>query len=429
MRTSLQREIRVGIAVIGLAFGGFILWASTVPLDEGVPAYGTLVVESQRKRIEHLTGGIVGQIRVKEGQRVRAGDELIVLDETQSGAALRAAEQQWWASLAVESRLEAELAGNASLQFSQELESRRNNPLVRSIIAAQQETFRTRRAAFAGEIDILRGSQRGLEQQLRSLDALRNGRERQVTLLGEQMTAAAALREQGYLSRNQALDIERQLAETQSRQGEDLASITATQARLAELRLRESQYRVDHRRELEALLADARRDSATLAEKVAALRDTHSRLSIRAPVSGTVVDLAVNTVGGVVKAGDRVMDIVPDGDELIVEARLDPRFVDRVRPGLVADLHFDAYINLAMRPLVTGQVGVVSADVMTNERTGAPYYALRVTIPASERKRLGDVQLQPGMLCSVMIKTGEHTLMAYLARPLLRRFHGALSEA
>jgi HlyD family type I secretion membrane fusion protein len=166
-----------------------------------------------------------------------------------------------------------------------------------------------------------------------------------------------------------------------------------------------------------------------LAEKVAALRDTHSRLSIRAPVSGTVVDLAVTTVGGVVRAGDRVMDIVPDGDELVVEARLDPRFVDRVRPGLPADLHFDAYMNLAMRPLVTGEVKVVSADVMTDERSGASYYMLRVAIPASERARLGDVQLQPGMLCSVMVKTGEHTLMAYLARPLLRRFSGALSEA
>lgn len=427
--TALQREIRVGLSIAGLALGGFIVWSATVPLDEGVPAQGKLIVESQRKRIEHLTGGIVARIQVKEGQRVRAGDELMVLDETQSGAALRAAEQQWWASLAVESRLEAELAGASSLQFPQELALRRDNPVVRSIIAAQQDTFRTRRAAFAGEVGILRGSQGGLEQQLRSLDALRRGRERQVALLNEQMTAAAALREQGYVSRNQALEVERQLAETQSRQGEDLASITATQARLAELRLRESQYRVDHRRELEAELVDARRDSAMLAEKVAALRDTHSRLSIRAPVAGTVVDLAVTTVGGVVRAGDRVMDIVPEGDELVVEARLDPRFIDRVRPGLSADLHFDAYVNLAMRPLVTGQVRVVSADVMTDERTGAAYYALRVAIPIAERQRLGEVTLQPGMLCSVMVKTGEHTLLAYLARPLLRRFAGVLSEA
>jgi protease secretion system membrane fusion protein len=160
MRTSLQREIRFGLVIVGAALGGFILWAGTVPLDEGVPAQGKLVVESQRKRIEHLTGGIVGSIRVKEGQRVRVGDELLVLDETQSGAALRAAEQQWWVALAVESRLEAELAGSTSLRFPQELQSRRANPLVSSIIAAEQETFRTRRAAFAGEIGIMRGASR-----------------------------------------------------------------------------------------------------------------------------------------------------------------------------------------------------------------------------------------------------------------------------
>jgi HlyD family type I secretion membrane fusion protein len=176
-------------------------------------------------------------------------------------------------------------------------------------------------------------------------------------------------------------------------------------------------------------LVETRRDSALLAEKVAAIRDTYARLSIRAPVAGTVVDLAVTTVGGVVQAGDRIMEIVPDGDQLIVEARLDPRYVDRVRAGLSADLHFDAYMNLAMRPLATGQVKTVSADAMMDDRTGTPYYVLRVAIPPTERRRLGDVKLQPGMLCSVMVKTGEQTLLAYLTRPIVRRFFGTFSES
>lgn len=429
MSPPLTREIRIGVAIVVLAVGGFFLWAGFVPLDAGIPAHGRLVVESQRKRVEHLTGGIVGEILVKEGQRVRRGEELVLLDETQTRAALRAAEQQWWTSLAVEARLVAELSGAATPHFPDEIESRRNDPLVRTIVAAQQEAFRTRRAAFDGETEILRSSRRGLEVQLRSLDALKRGRERQVKLLDEQVTAATALRDQGYVSRNQALEIERQLAEIQSRQGEDLASISATQTRLAELRLRESQHWVDTRRDLEASLVETRRDSALLAEKVAAIRDTYARLSIRAPVAGTVVDLAVTTVGGVVQAGDRIMEIVPDGDQLIVEARLDPRYVDRVRAGLSADLHFDAYMNLAMRPLATGQVKTVSADAMMDDRTGTPYYVLRVAIPLTERRRLGDVKLQPGMLCSVMVKTGEQTLLAYLTRPIVRRFFGTFSES
>ena len=429
MSPPLTREIRIGVAIVVLAVGGFFLWAGFVPLDAGIPAHGRLVVESQRKRVEHLTGGIVGEILVKEGQRVRRGEELVLLDETQTRAALRAAEQQWWTSLAVEARLVAELSGAATPHFPDEIESRRNDPLVRTIVAAQQEAFRTRRAAFDGETEILRSSRRGLEVQLRSLDALKRGRERQVKLLDEQVTAATALRDQGYVSRNQALEIERQLAEIQSRQGEDLASISATQTRLAELRLRESQHWVDTRRDLEASLVETRRDSALLAEKVAAIRDTYARLSIRAPVAGTVVDLAVTTVGGVVQAGDRIMEIVPDGDQLIVEARLDPRYVDRVRAGLSADLHFDAYMNLAMRPLATGQVKTVSADAMMDDRTGTPYYVLRVAIPPTEQRRLGDVKLQPGMLCSVMVKTGEQTLLAYLTRPIVRRFFGTFSES
>lgn len=429
MSPPLTREIRIGVAIVVLAVGGFFLWAGFVPLDAGIPAHGRLVVESQRKRVEHLTGGIVGEILVKEGQRVRRGEELVLLDQTQTRAALRAAEQQWWTSLAVEARLVAELSGAATPHFPDEIESRRNDPLVRTIVAAQQEAFRTRRAAFDGETEILRSSRRGLEVQLRGLDALKRGRERQVKLLDEQVTAATALRDQGYVSRNQALEIERQLAEIQSRQGEDLASISATQTRLAELRLRESQHWVDTRRDLEASLVETRRDSALLAEKVAAIRDTYARLSIRAPVAGTVVDLAVTTVGGVVQAGDRIMEIVPDGDQLIVEARLDPRYVDRVRAGLSADLHFDAYMNLAMRPLATGQVKTVSADAMMDDRTGTPYYVLRVAIPPTERRRLGDVKLQPGMLCSVMVKTGEQTLLAYLTRPIVRRFFGIFSES
>jgi len=428
--SSLQREIRIGLLVIAAALGGFLLWATTVPLDEGVPAYGRLSVESRRKHIEHLTGGIVGRILVKDGQRVHQGAELVILDETQTQAALRAAEQQWWTSLVVEARLTAELAGASSFSLPEELRARRGDPLIKTLVSAQYDMFRTRQSAADGELGILRGSQRGLAAQLQSLEALRSGRERQVKLLNEQMAAASALREQGYVSRNQALEVERQLAEIQSRQGEDLATIGATQARLSELRLRESQYRVDRRRDLEAELADARRDSALLGEKVAALRDTHSRLVIRAPVAGTVVDMAVTTQGGIVKAGDRLMDLVPEDDELVVEAKVDPRYIDRIRPGLPADLHFDAYMNLAMRPLVTGEVRVVSADVMNDERTGAPYYAVQVAIPKAQRARLGEeIRLQPGMLCSVMVKTGEHTLAAYLARPVLRRFAGALSES
>lgn len=425
---SLEHEVRLGLRFVVVAIGGFFLWAGTAPLDEGIPAPGVLTVESKRKQVAHLTGGIVGRIGVKEGQRVRAGDELITLDATQAGAALNAAEQRWWTALATEARLRAEAESRANIEWPKELSKLRANGIVATILATQEDVFRTRRSASSGEIGIIREAQRGLEAQLRSLDTLKTSRQRQVALFNEQVVSARALREQGYVSRNQALDIERQLAEIQSRESEDLANISAVNARLADLRMRETQFRITQRREVEAELADIRNDLGPLAEQVAALRDTHERLAVRAPVSGTVVDLAVTTVGGVVKSGDRLMDIVPEDEQLVVEARLDPRYVDRVHAGLPADLRFDAYLNLATGPLMTGEVRVISADAMRDERTGAVYYALRVTIPASQRTRVGAVKLQSGMLCSVMIRTGERTMLTYLTRPLLRRFGDALTE-
>jgi len=425
---SLESEIRLGMRIILVALGGFFLWAGTAPLDEGIPAPGVLAVESKRKQVAHLSGGIVGKILVKDGQRVRAGDELIKLDATQANAALRTAEQRWWTALATAARLQAEAAGAAGITWPRELQMRRGESTIDAIVATQQDVFRTGRTASAGEIGIIREAQRGLEIQLHSLDALKASRERQVTLFTEQVASAKTLREQGYVSRNQALDIERQLAEIQSRQSEDLANISAVNARLADLRMRETQYRVNQRREAEAALADVRNDLGSLGQQVAALRDTHDRLAVRAPVSGTVVDLAVTTLGGVVKPGDRLLDIVPDEEDLIVEARLDPRYIDRVHPGLPAELRLDAYLNRAMGPLVAGEVRLVSADAIRDERTGAVFYSLQVTIPAAQRARLGAARLQSGMLCSVMIKTGERTLLTYLTRPLVRRFSDSLTE-
>jgi protease secretion system membrane fusion protein len=331
--------------------------------------------------------------------------------------------------LATEARLEAEMNSQKTLKIPEILRSEDRNPDLQAILETQRGVLQSRRSAAAGEIRLIRGSQRGLETQLESLQTLKSSRERQVALFSDQMAAANALHLQGYVSKNQTLEIERQLNEVQSRQSEDLATINGIQARLAELKMRETQFHINLRRETEAELADVRRELGALAERVAMLRDVNQRQVIRAPVSGIVVALAVTTVGGVIKPGDRVLDIVPDDDDLIVEARVEPRYVDRVRVGLPADLRFDAYLSSAQQPMVTGDVKVVSADAMHDERTGLSFYKIRVAIPSSERKRLNGLKMQPGMPCTVMIKTGERSLLAYLTQPLLRRFAGAMAES
>lgn len=425
----MEQEIKNGWYIVLVGVVGFLLWASFAPLDEGIPATGVLASESSRKQVAHHEGGIIEQIVVKEGQSVKKGQVLLTLDETQSTSALKAAESQWWTALATEARLIAEANQQATLQVPDVLQTELSNPDVRSILDTQRDVLRTRRSAAAGEIRLIRESQRGLETQLNSLQTLKSSRERQVALFSDQMASARALHVQGYVSKNQTLEIERQLTEVQSRQSEDLANINGIQARLAELKMRESQFHVTQRREVEAELAEVRLELGALSERVAMLRDVNQRQVIRAPVSGTVVALAVTTIGGVIKPGDRVLDIVPDGDDLIVEARVEPRYVDRVRVGLPADLRFDAYLSSLRQPMVTGDVKVVSADAMHDERTGLAFYKIRVDIPSSERKRLNGLKLQPGMPCTVMIKTGERSLLAYLAQPLLRRFNGAMAES
>lgn len=423
-----ERIIRAGLWILAVGFGGFVAWGLFAPLDEGVPAPGVVSVESKRKRIDHLTGGIVQKILVREGERVRAGQPLVELNETQAKAALNAAQSQWRISLAAEARLKAEREGRKTIEFPLVLTAAEADPEVAGAMRAQSELFRSRRGALEGELSIIRESVRGLEIQIKSLEELLKGREKQVALFNEQLASYKKLNTDGFISRNQLIETERQLAEVQTKQSEDYANMAGVKARLAEFRMRGAQREVEYRREVETQLADVQKDVATLGEKEISQRDVHERLVLSAPVDGTVVDLAFHTIGGVVKPGDRIMDIVPDGDELIVEAQVPPQYIDRVHADLAADVHFDAYMDRANRPVVSGKVTVVSADALTDARSGAQYYAIRVSVPGDEVRKLGPLQLQPGMQGTVMVKTGERSLLTYLMRPLLRRFTSAMSE-
>lgn len=425
--TDCSRPIRLGLGVLALGFGGFLLWATLAPLDEGIPAPGVVAVESSRKRIDHPNGGVIRRILVREGQQVRAGEDLVVLDDTQARSALNATLSQWHSARATLARLAAERDGAAAVAFPREL-TEAGGSEVAELIRTQTNLFRSRRQGIEGELRIIRESVRGLEAQLASLAKLRAGREKQVALFDEQLASFRKLKAQGFVSRNYLLEAERQLAEVQSRQSEDLANIAGINAQLSELRLRGAQREVEYRREVETQLTDVQREAATLGEKLAAQRDTVERLAIKAPVAGTVVGLAFHTIGGVIKPGDRILDVVPRGDGLVVEAQVPPRYIDRLHAGLPADVHFDAYSSRIERPVLTGRVEVVSADALTEPRTGASYYTLRVAVPGPEARKLGDLKLQPGMQATVMVKTGERPLMVYLLRPLMRRFGMGMGE-
>jgi protease secretion system membrane fusion protein len=422
------KVIRFGYHVLGWGFGGFLAWGIIAPLDEAVPAPGVIAVESKRKRVDHLTGGIVERILVREGQTVVAGQDLLVLDEAQAKAALNGALGQWHMALAAEARLEAERRGLPAVVYPKPLTAASGDPTVAEAIRSQDALFRSRRQALEGELKIIRESVRGLELQVRSLDLLRQGREKQLALFNEQLDSYRKLSLSGYISRNQLLEVERQLAELQSKQSEDLSNIASVNARLAEFRMRGAQREFEYRREVETQLADIQKEASTLGERLSGLRDTHERLVLKAPVTGTVVDLVFHTIGGVIKPGDRILDIVPAEDALIVEAQVPTQFIDRVKVGLDADVHFDAFVGRYDSVVVAARLVTVSADALTEQRTGQQFYTVRASISGSELAKLGGARIQPGMQCVMMIKTGERSLLAYLGRPFLRRFIPAMSE-
>lgn len=420
--------IRFGLWILVLGFGGFLAWAALAPLDEGVPVPGVVASESKRKRIDHLTGGIITKFLVREGSRVKVGEDLLLLDGVQAGAALNAALGQWYIAAATAARLDAERMRLKDVVFPPDLLAAGSEPEAAAAIAAQTDLFRSRQTALEGELGIIRESVRGLELQIRRLGELKTGRAKQIALFEERLAMYTKLQQQGWATRSQLIDIEGRLAEVLSRQSEDLANIASIDARLSEFRMRGAQRENEFRREVETQLVDVRRDVSTLTERLVALRDTHQRLAVKSPVDGVVVDVAFHTIGGIIKPGDRILDIVPEGDALTVEAQVAPQYIDRVRAGLAADVHFDAYTARAEQPVITGRVSVVSADALTDTRTGAQYYSIRVSVPPAELNKLGGLTLQPGMTGTVMLKTGERSLLVYLMRPFLRRFSSALSE-
>lgn len=428
--TDYAATVRAGLWLLIFGFGGFLAWATLAPLDEGIPAPGRVSVESMKKRIDHNGGGIIEKILVHEGQIVKRGQDLIAFNETQAKAALNATLSQWYSGLAMEARLNAERTGAKTVTFPPELsKAAAGDSEVAAMTKAQVELFRSRSGALSGELAIIRESVLGLEAQIRSLDQLKTGREKQLQLFSEQLASFTKLRAQGFVSRNQLLDMERQYSEVQSKQSEDLANIAGINARLAEYRMRGAQRQIEYRREVETQLTELKREISTLSERLAAQRDFFARLTLQSPVEGMVMDIAFHTVGGTIKPGDRIMDIVPVNDALIFEAQLPPQYIDRVHPELEAQVLLDAFMSRADQPTVTGKVSVVSADILTDSMTGQRYYALRITVSGEEIKKLRGLQLRPGMQGTVMVKTGERSFMAYLLRPLLRRFSTALGEA
>jgi protease secretion system membrane fusion protein len=429
VNTDARSFSRIGWLIVLLGVGGFLLWGLLAPLDKGVPLSGTVAKESNRKAIQHQTGGTVKEILVKDGDVVKAGQVLVRMNGIVARSSYDTSEAQYLTARATEARLIAERDGLKTIKFPAELEQRRNEPRVAELMSMQSQLLTSRQMSLQNELGSLEENIAGLKEQIKSLEESRDSKKTQMGFLKEQLDGMRDLAKEGYVARNRLLDLERTYAQLSGAISEDIGNIGRTRRQVLEITMRRAQRGQDYQKEVRSQLSDVEREAESLAARMEGQKFELDNVEVKSPVSGTVTGLAVFTQGGVVPPGFKMMEIVPADDPLVVEGSLAVNLVDRVHPGLKTELIFAAF-NANKTPHIEGEVEEVAADRTVDERTGNPYYKVRVRVtPAGQKKIAANhMNVRPGMPVELFVKTGERTMMSYLFKPLVDRAHSAMSE-
>ena len=425
--TNPRSAILGGFLTIVLTFGGFGVWAALAPLDSAVVANGVVVVEGNRRDVQHLDGGIIAEILVQEGAEVHIGDVLLRLDPTRAQTALTIVQAQIDAARILQARLLAEHRDAESVTFPPDIMARQSNPTVTELAQGQAAIFTARRASLLGQTQILRQRIAQFEQQIGGIRAQEQSRERQINLIRDELGGIRDLHERGFAPRTRVLALERELAGLQGEQGEHLAAMARTQQAIGEAELQILQSTRTFREDVARALQDVQNQIFEQQERLAAAEDVMRRLDIRAPADGRVVGLSVHTVGGVIQPGRMAMQIVPASDPLVIEAQIRTVDVDGLAPGMQVTISFPALPQRTL-PTLTGTLMQVSADRFVDERTGAPYFKASILIDSSSLQRVGDRRIIPGMPAEVAIATGGRTALRYFLDPLASAFNYAMRE-
>lgn len=419
--------IFVGLLTIVLMFGGLGTWAAMAPIASAVIAPGVVTVDSNRKKLQHLEGGQVNELLVRDGDSVTAGQVMIRLDETQPRASLAILQGEYDVARAIEARLLAERGGLESISFPQELLAKVNESKVSEIIADQQNLFEARSSSFEGEVSILNSRIAQLKDNVGGIRAQQKSKEQQISLIEEEVQGLKDLLEKGYTGRSPLLALEREAAELEGERGEHISEIASINTSIAETKLQIIQLQRSFQEQVIDELRSIRTRISDLEERIGASKHVLEHIEIRAPVSGTVVGMQIHTVGAIIRPGETILEIVPSADRLIIEAQVQPLDIDNIAIDQDADIHLTAFKRWTT-PTIVGQVNYISADRVIDQQTGQFYYLARVAVSDEEVARLGDRQLYPGMPAEVMIKTGERTAIKYLAQPLLDSMERAWRE-
>lgn len=429
VNTNPNSYARIGWLIILVGLGTFLLWAFLAPLDKGVPLSGFVAAEGNRKAVQHPTGGIVEEIFVKDGDTVKAGQLIVRMNSVQARSQAEIARGQYISARLMEARLIAEASGAATFAVPAALAGRNDNPQVAANLAQQTQLLAARQSALRNELAAVDENIAGIKIQVRTLEESRDSKKVQLGLVKEQLDNMRDLAKEGYVPRNRQIDLERTYAQLSSDYSLDVGNIMRSQRQVMELSLRRTQRTQEYQREVQTLLADTQKEANGLQARLEALEFELANAEVKAPVDGSVVNLAVFTRGGVVSPGFKMMDIVPANDALVVEGQLAVNLIDKVHVGLPVELMFSAF-NTNKTPHIPGVVTTVSADRSVEERSGMPYYKVtaRVTPEGQRMIAAHKMDVQPGMPVELFVKTGERTMMNYLLKPIIDRSKSALSE-
>ena len=425
---SIQRYLVIGFAIVGLLVFGIGGWAATIQLEGAVVAQGSIVVDSNVKKVQHLSGGIVKEIRVREGDRVKAGDILVRLDETQSKAANSAITKNLDELIAQQARLEAERDGADHVSFPEIMTKRaQDSHSDAAPMLAEQKLFELRREARDGKKAQLKERIAQLKKEIQGYVGQTAAKEREIMLINRELEGVRELREKNLVPLTRLTALERDAARIEGERNQLIAATAQSEGKVTETGLQIIQVDQDLRSEVGKDLAETRAKISEFIERKVATDDQLKHTDIRAPQNGIVQQLTVHTIGGVVAAGESIMLIVPDADTLMVEVKIAPQDIDQLYLGQLATLRFTAF-NMRTTPEIKGTISFISADITQDQRTGINYYVARIALESAEVARLGDVKLIPGMPVAAFIKTSERTMLSYLTKPLQDQVERAFRE-
>lgn len=428
LNTDETRYVRIGWTIVIVGFCGSLLWATFAPLSKGVPVQATVVVTGNRKEIQHPTGGIVSEILVHDGDHVKAGQVLVKMNDVQVRANADSVRAQYLSELAVRGRLTAEATGAKSITFAPDLlaAAKAGNQQVIADMHLQEQLMQTRRLALQSSVEALRETAAGYSAQLAATKESRNYKVAEQKALNSQLEGMRSLADEGYAPRSRLQDLERESARLDGELSGQIGSSGQLASQIAEARVHILEQQDDYMKEVRTQLTDTQRDTEALRSKLDASDFELANAEVRSPVDGTVVGVNVFTNGGVVSAGAKLMEVVPSGEPLEAEGELPVNLVDKVREGLPVEMMFTAF-NQNTTPHIPGKLTFISADRLTNDHTGQPFYRVRAQVTPEGMKKLSNLDVKPGMPVEIFVNAGERSMMSYLLKPIFDRANSAFS--